>query len=319
MGIARKEGILVLVTGGAGNMGRRLASALAERGFRVRALCLSGDPAAAALEAGGIEIAFGDVTRKETLAPAMQGVETVFHLAALLLSPAKPEAFSAVNDRGTRNLVEASEAAGVGHFIYVSSISVMYPHTNAYARSKRRGEKWVERSRLRHTIIRPSLAYEDGGAIEFMRFVDHLRRKSAVVLLPGGGAALKSPVHIDDLVAGFLSLPGNPAAFGKTYVFSGGEPVSLRDMAAALLRHMGRPKPVVGVPAWICLPLAIAFGTLARATGRDTGFNYQTYTGLVQDAAPSSREAREDLGFNPRTFRDGLQTLNSLKDCLKAK
>lgn len=316
--MARKDEVLILVTGGAGNMGRRLALALAGQGSRVRALCLPGDPAAEAMEKSGIDIAFADITRKESLGPSMQGIETVFHLAALLLSPGRPEAYAAVNGQGTRNLVEASEAAGVGHFIYVSSISVMYPQSNAYARSKLRGEEWVKKSRLRHTIVRPSLAYEDGGAIEFMRFVEHLRRKSAVVLLPKGGAALKRPVHIEDLVTGFLSLPGNPAAFGKTYVFSGGEALTLRDMAVALLRHMGRPKPVVGVPAWICLPLAIAFGALAKATGRDTGFNYQTYTGLVQDAAPSPREAAEELGFNPRSFEAGLETLASLRGCLKS-
>lgn len=295
-------------------MGRRLALALAGRGFRVRAICLPGDPAAERLEREGIEIAYADVTRRESLTAAIEGAETVFHLAAVLLSPCRPDVFPAVNAEGTRNLVEACEAAGVSHFIYVSSISVEYPDPNAYARSKLRGEEWVKGSRLPYTIVRPSLAYEDGGAIEFMRFVGHLRR-GPFVLLPKGGSALKSPVHIQDLVDGFLALPGNPKAFGKTYVFSGGEALSLRDMASALLAHMGRPKPVIGVPAWICLPAAIALGAMARVTGRDMGFDYQTYTGLVRDAAPSCREAQEDLGFRPRPFRRGLETLGALKGC----
>ncbi len=298
-------------------MGRRLALALAEKGFRVRALCLPDDPGVAKLPGFPVETVFGDITRKETLASALQGVRTVFHLAAVLIAPGRPDLLRSVNAEGTRNMVEASEAAGVGHFIYVSSISVEYPASNAYARSKLQGEAFVKASRIPHTIVRPSLAYQDGGALEFMRFVDHLKR-GPLVFLPGGGRALKSPVHIDDLVSGFLALPDNPRAFGKTYVFSGGETLSLRDMADALLAHMGRPKPVVGIPAWLCLPGIALLRAWAKLTGRENPFTYQTYTGLVQDAAPSHQSAQDDLDYRPRPFHQGLATLVSLRDCLRA-
>ncbi len=297
-------------------MGRRLALALADIGARVRLLCLTDDPGVAGLQGHPFEIAFGDITRKETLAPALEGVKTVFHLAALLIAPGGPDVLHRVNAEGTRNMVEASERAGAGHFIYVSSISVEYPASNAYARSKLDGEMWVKRSKLRYTIVRPSLAYEDGGALEFMRFVGHLKR-GPLVLLPGGGRALKNPVHIEDLVAGFLALPGNPKAMGKTYVFTGGEILSLREMAESLLAHMGRSKPVVGVPAWLCLPGIALFWAWSKATGRNNPFTWQTYTGLMQDAVPSHQSARDDLGYHPRPFHQGLATLESLRGCLR--
>jgi NADH dehydrogenase len=298
-------------------MGRRLAQALAGKGHRVRALCLPGDAAAAGLRAIPVETVSGDVTRPETLSAALQGVEVVFHLAAVLSSPGRPEVFQAVNAAGTGNLVQAAEAAGVGHFIYVSSVSVAYPRGNAYARSKLRGEEWVKGARLPFTIVRPTLAYEDGGAAEFMAFVAHLRR-GPLAALPQGGRARKNPVHVEDLVAGFLALPGNPSAFGKTYVFSGGEALSLRDMARALLEHMGRPKPILGVPAWICLLGAGASWLFAKLTGNAPAFTWQAYTGLIQDADLPPDAARADLGYAPRPFRAGIATLASLRDCLKA-
>jgi nucleoside-diphosphate-sugar epimerase len=309
---------LVLITGGAGNMGRKLALALAEKGLRVRAMCLPDDPGLLDLIGGPVELVSGDITRKETLGPALSGVDTVFHLAAVLLSPGRPEAFRNVNAEGTRNLVEAAESAGIGHFIYVSSISVGYPASNAYARSKLQGEEYVKRSRLPFTIVRPSLAYQDGGAVEFMRFVAHLKH-GPVVFLPGGGRARKSPVHIGDLVAGFAALPGNPRAVGKTYAFSGGEILTLREMAARLLAHMGRPKPVLGVPGWLCLPGILLLWMRSKLTGRESPFTYQTYTGLMQDAAPDDPAAREDLGYRPRSFREGMETLDSLRNCLRKK
>lgn len=306
---------LALVTGGAGTMGRRLGRALVTRGFRTRALCLPADAASASLAPLGIEVVAGYITRPETLAEAVAGVDVVFHLAALVLSPLEPGAFRAVNADGTRNLVRACEAAGIRHFIHVSSVSVLYPWSNAYSRSKRESEEIVLASRLAATIVRPSLAYEDGGAAEFMRFVDHLRRWP-VVPLPRVGRARKSPVHVEDLVAGFLALPGNPKAVGKVYHFTGGDVLTLREMARELLRHMGRPKPIVGFPLWLGLLLAGAARAAAALTGRAGALTVQSLTGLVQDAAPEDPVPAADLGYRPRPFREGLATLVSLKGCL---
>jgi NADH dehydrogenase len=245
----------------------------------------------------------------------LEGVSIVFHLAAMLFAPRDPSLFRTVNAEGTAHLVRASEAAGVVHFIHVSSISVLYPWSNAYAASKRQSEEIVKSSRLRHTIVRPSLAYEDGGAAEFMRFVDHLRRLP-VVFLPRGGRALKNPVHVEDLVAGFLALPGNPRVFGKTYHFTGGGALTLREMARLLLAHMGRPKPILGFPLWLGFLFAAAARAWSLASGRDSAVTVQSLTGLVQDAAPEDADAARDLGYRPRSFREGIPSLRSLEGCL---
>jgi nucleoside-diphosphate-sugar epimerase len=298
-------------------MGLRLTRALLAGGHAVRALCLPGDPAAAKARELGAETAFADIAVPASLAPALAGVHIVFHLAAIVLSPGRPDLFRRINAEGTRNLVAAAEAAGVGHFIYVSSVSVAYPLGNAYARSKARGEAYVKAAaRMPWTIVRPSLAYEDGGAAEFMAFVAYLRR-GRTVWLPAGGLARKRPVHVEDLAAGFAALPGNPAAFGKTYVFSGSEALSLREMAERLLAHMGKPKPVRGVPGWACLCAVAVAWLLSRFTRRPPAFTWQTFTGLVQDADFPPDQARADLGFDPRPFRAGVAALASLRDCLR--
>jgi NADH dehydrogenase len=291
---------------------------LIARGHAVRALCLPGDPAAARAHAMGVETASGNIVDAASLPPALAGVTIVYHLAAVVLAPGRPEIFRRINAEGTRNLVAAAEAEGVSHFIYVSSVSVAYPRGNAYARSKAEGEAYVKgAARMRWTIIRPSLAYEDGGAAEFMAFVGHLRRGRSV-WLPAGGRARKRPVHVEDLAAGFAALPGNPVAFGKTYVFSGSEALSLREMAERLLGHMGRPKPIRGLPAWICLGAVAAGWLLAKATRRPTFFTWQTYTGLVQDADFPPDLACAELGFAPRPFSAGIADLASLRACLGA-
>ena len=308
---------LILVTGGAGTMGLRLTEALRKAGHPVRALCLPGDPAAARVRAAGAEAVFGDIADPDSLPPALIGARIVFHLAAVLLSPGHPGVFRRINAEGTRHLVAAAEAAGVSHFIYVSSISVAYARGNAYSRSKARGEAHVRAARMPWTLVRPTLAYADGGAAEFMAFVEHVKRGRAI-WLPAGGRARKNPVHVEDLASGFAALPGNPASFGKTYVFSGGGSLTLREMAQALSAHMGRLRPVRSLPAWICLCAVGAAWIWAKVIRRPPFFTWQTLTGLLQDADAPCDAARADLGYAPRPFRAGLATLASLRDCLKA-
>lgn len=85
-----------------------------------------------------------------------------------------------------------------------------------------------------------------------MRGVKIVWHLAAILIAPGRPEVLRA-VNSEgtrNLVAGFLTLPGNAKAYGKTYSFTGGEILSLREMAAELLSHRCRPKPMLGVPAW---------------------------------------------------------------------
>jgi len=292
------ERLSILVTGGAGEIGSRLVRRLVEDGHHVRALVLPGDPGRARLE--DCEIAEGDVTRPETLGPALAGIHTVYHLAAVLLVE-EPELFVRVNIEGTRNLVLAARDAGVEHFIHVSSASAVYPRSTPYSRSKRVGERIVRSSGLTWTIVRPTLVYERGGGLEFRTFAEYVAR-FPVVPLVGDGRARKNPVHADDLVHGLLAICGNPVTHSKLYNLCGGEVLSVRELAELVLARRGRRRPVIPVPLPLCRIAAALYGRLG---GRAMLMRH-TLAGLTQDADLDSRSAVRDLGYNPRGIRQGL-------------
>src|SRR5215471_11332952 len=125
----------ILVTGAAGVMGRRLVARLLADGFRVRSLVLPGDPERERLVALGSEVCEGDVRSPETLRGICAGVDTVYHLAAIIISH-DPSVFARINRDGTANILAEADAASVRHFIYVSSASVTYPKRTPYAESK---------------------------------------------------------------------------------------------------------------------------------------------------------------------------------------
>jgi len=290
----------ILITGAAGEIGSRLARRLHDRGHHVRALVLPGDPLVGRL-AGTATVHFGDVTKPETLAGPLQGVDVVYHLAAVLLGE-NADSFRAVNVEGTRHVVDAAAAAQVGHLVHISSASVVYPRTTHYSRSKQQAEQIVRAcGSLNFTLVRPTLVYDREGGLEFKMYADFVKRYPILPLL-AGGRARKRPVHVEDLLSGLVAMAANPVTYGKTYNLSGGETLTLRELAALLLERQGLTKPVLIVPASLGRIAARAWGLLNR---RPLLMEH-TIAGLTQDADLDPSAAMQDLGYRPIGVRAGI-------------
>jgi dihydroflavonol-4-reductase len=129
--------MLTLVTGATGYLGVELVRELRAQGREVRALIRSED-AGRRLEGTGAATILGDVTRPETLPPALEGVSRVFHLAGVVGHRASDQRrLQQVNVEGSRNLLEAAATAGVERIVYTSSVGAMGPAaTPEYPRSE---------------------------------------------------------------------------------------------------------------------------------------------------------------------------------------
>jgi NADH dehydrogenase len=289
---------MILVSGGAGVMGQRLIAGLRQRGEKVRVLDRPGT------QLDAVDLRYGDVSDAATLAGIFDGVDTVYHLAAVLISP-DPTVFERVNVQGTRNMVEGAGAAGVRHFIFISSASVIYPHTTPYSLSKRAAERIVREQKAMHwTIVRPTLAYNESGGEEFRMFTEYLN-KYPVVPFIGRGKARKNPVHVDDLVQGFLAIAGNEKTYGKTYNLSGGEEIAIRELARLILQHHNLCKPIITVPVWLCKLLA----AILERTVQNPPLTWNVIAGLTQDANLDHALATADLGYRPIGIREGLNLI----------
>lgn len=298
---------LALVTGAAGVMGARLVRGLVAAGWRVRALVLPGDPLRARLAdaalGAALEIHEGDVADAASLRGACDGVDTVYHLAAVIISH-DPSVFTRVNREGTRHVVAEAARAGARHFIYVSSASVTYPRLTPYAVSKLAAEDIVKAEpRLAHTIVRPTLVYDVGGGQELLMFLAYLRRFPLVVPFIGAGRARKRPVWAADVMDGLLRLAGNPVALGKTYNLSGPDAIAIADFGRLLLRQHGERRLLLPVPVPLCRALAWALG---RVMARPP-LTPSAIAGIVNDANLDPGLATRELGYHPLSVREGLR------------
>jgi len=287
------QGHRVLVTGAAGVLGSRLVARLIRAGFAVRGLVMPADPLRARVEQLGCEIWEGDIRDASSLRGLCDDVDSVFHLAAIIISH-DVSAFARINLEGTANLLAAADGARVRHFVYVSSASVTYPRLTPYAQSKLAAEALVAARSGEHTIVRPTLVYDENGGLELRMFLDYLRR-FAVVPFIGAGAALKRPVWSEDIVDGLARVANNPIAFGKIYNFSGGEAISMKDFAHLLLQQHGADRPFVHLPVAPCRALA----HVLRRLMAEPPLTLNAIAGVINDANLDPSQAMRDLGYQP--------------------
>ena len=176
-----------LVTGANGFVGRAVLRRLAlEQGEIARAFVRPGGRD----RCDATEIVEGDLSDPSTFTAALEGVDRVIHAGARVATTGAWEEFEAVNVEGTRALIAAGEAAGVGHFVHVSSLSVYdVPADNAavdedspleseagdrgfYARSKLDADRVAQAAIARGapvTIVRPGLIFGPGRKVPLAR------------------------------------------------------------------------------------------------------------------------------------------------------
>lgn len=278
----------------------RLVRRLRARGLAVRVVDLDRPGTARRITTEGAEFRPADILEPSSLAPALEGGALVVHLAAVLLAHGDNGLLARVNRDGTAHLLAGAQAAGIRRVVHVSSISVHYRRQNAYSRSKRDAEDLVRASGLDWTILRPTLAWGDPAAIEHETFRQRVLRP-ALLPLPGGGRARKAPVHVDDLAAAFEAALSRPQSVHAEIDLPGSRVLSLADMAREIRTFAGRRGPILPVPVLLAAAIART-APVWRRIGLVPPLDWQTLTGLLEDAAPSGVRARTLLGWTSRPW-----------------
>ena len=305
----------IAITGVGGFMGTRFAERVVERGDTV--VGLERDPRAATrARTAGREIVEGDVCDAKDAARLCEGAEVVFHTAAIVGEGGDIGPYRRVNVGGTRTMVEAARAAGVRHFVHVSSVMVYgfdYPanvaedgplrgENNAYCQTKIESEEAAEKAHgdMTLTIVRPGDVY---GPLSMPWVVRPLQlMKQGLFVLPSG-AGLINQAHIDNLCdAVFLAIDlGAAGAFNVT----DDEPMPME-------RYFGRIADLIGkkvrtLPAGLLRP---TFGALERVfdvVGKEPPARAVAMRFLQRRNAYSIARARKVLGYAPRIgFEEGM-------------
>lgn len=302
----------VLVTGGTGFIGSHLVESLLARGETVR--CLVRSPRRLRWLAGlDVDVVAGDCTRPESLAPAVAGVERVFHLAGTTFAPTET-AFFHYNAAGTRHLLDACVAAGgVETFVMMSSQAAAGPGTRdnparetdpprpltAYGRSKLAAERHcLDRAdRLSVRILRPSAVYgpRDTAFLPYFRLV-----KRGFLLEFGAGEREISLCFVNDLVEGLVRVADSHLESGSVYFIADSEPYSwdaVETLLCALLGVTGRRIIVPGIVLKTAGVIGQAYGALTR---KAVPINRARAAEMLEKHwVCDTAAARRELGYSP--------------------
>jgi dihydroflavonol-4-reductase len=311
----------VLVTGATGKVGHAIASALLDRGDRVRALVRDPQRAASILPAG-VEPLRGDATEGASLTAAVEGCELVFNAMGLPEQWVRDDGiFDRVNALGSGALAAAAKRAGVRRFVHTSTHDVFhadsgqrfdetmladYPKGTAYERSKQHAEELVlaERDEMEVVILNPAGVYGPTPAptpsFENGLFEPVVRKRLPAVPPGGTGYAFVAGVADGHLLA------ADRGSDGERYILADGY-ASFREIAETVkgVAGRGRVPPVIPVP--VAKALASAGEGVSRLIRRPPLLPKGQLTYFLWQARPDSSKAQRELGWQTTPLEEGVR------------
>jgi dihydroflavonol-4-reductase len=312
-----------LVTGATGFLGSAVARALLGQGHTVRVMARANSDKRN-LDGIDVEIVDGDLTRPETLEPALKGCTALFHVAAdYRLWVRDPDAMYRANVAGSAALMRAAAGAGVGRVVYTSSVAVLgidksgkpadeeTPVTVAdmvghYKRSKFLAEEAVAKvareTGLSVVTVNPStpIGPRDIKPTPTGRTIV----MAATGRMPAYVDTGLNLVHVDDCAAGHLLAfaKGRP---GERYIL-GGEDYSLANMQSLIAGMSGQKAATISLPVAPLYPLALAAEWIAYFTGKEPMLIRDTLRMAKKRMFFSSAKAERELGYKFRLAVEGL-------------
>lgn len=315
----------VLITGGTGFIGSRLAQRCLQRGDEVVVLAQSNTHAEAdnirELEAVGVSVVLGDVSNQQAINVAIDGCEVVFHLAAAQHEANVPDQhFWNVNVEGTRNLLDASVEARVKRFIHGSTIGVYGVEVqgeldeesekkpdNIYGITKKAGEELVlsYKDKLPLSIIRISETYGPGDRRLLKLYKGIKQRKFFVI---GDGSNKHQLIYIDDLIDGLFLASTEESALGEIFVLAGAEILTTNEMIETIASVLNVKNFPVRAPMWPFFILALIMEKTLRPLGIQPPLHRRRLDFFKKTLFFSNQKSKKLLGFEPRVdFKTGSE------------
>src|SRR3989440_1636176 len=323
----------VLITGATGLLGGHLIKELEQRNEQIRALVLPVENADSLLKQG-VEVMRGDITDASTLAPAVQDVDLIFHLAGMMGVWRPLSHYRLVNVTGSENLYKAAQKAGVRRFVHTSSHTVyglghgrfmtendpLRPDPDPYSITKAEGDRLIRRlmlsSDMETVILRPGTFFGPGDRLHFGRMAQKMKDGKGVIIGRGNNAL--PFCYVTDVVQGFLLAAYHEKAPGNVYNITNDRPLTQQEIFDAIADAVGGVRPKRHLPYLPVYYGAIAAEKVVAPATRTKPFVTQLGAMMFgSDNKHSVEKARRELGFEPKVdLREGIKRA---AECVNAR
>ena len=323
--------MFALVTGAGGFLGQYLVEQLVARGDRVRALARGHYPD---LERLGVECILADIRDATAVRNACEGVEAVFHTAAVAGIWGPWEHFYSINVIGTQNVIEGCRAKGLSRLVYTSSPSVTFDGSSQegvdesapyprkwlchYQHTKALGEQAVLAASgpaLSTCALRPHLIWGPRDSHLIPRLI--ARARAGQLRRVGDGTNRVDMVYVENAAEAHLqaadALLPQSAVAGNAYFISQGEPVNCWQWIDEILALAALPP----VSSSISTRTAWSAGAMLEAVYRALGLTSEPrMTRFLAAQLGTSHyfninRAKRDFNYSPRiSTAEGMRRLH---------
>lgn len=315
----------ILITGSTGYIGSKLTAKLALQGHQVHLLCRT-SPTLPQFQKPNIKVFIGDITDAESIRPALENVDRVYHLAAYARLWAKDASvFHRFNVKGTENVLNEAKRSGVLKVVYTSTAGVIGPSNdkpmtetdpritgffNLYEETKSQAEAVAmdyAKQGLNICILNPSRIYGPGldtGSNPVTKIVE-LYMKEKWKLIPGSGNDIGSYPYIDDVVDGHISAMEKGRS-GERYIL-GGVNVTFNELMSAIKKYSGIEKKLRHIPFPVLNAVSHLMLWNAKITGKYPMITPDWVAKYKYDWALNSSKAVNELGYTIRPFEEGIK------------
>lgn len=316
----------VLVTGGTGFLGQRLALKLKELGYDVtvlgRNLTIGKE-----LSNKGLQFVPVDLTETAPTIATCQGQDYVFHCAALSSPWGKYRDFYSANVLGTKNIIKGCQKHGIKRLVYVSTPSIYFNFShrlniaeneplpkrpaNNYAKTKLLAETEInqaDRQGLPVITIRPRGIFGPGDTAILPRLIK-ASNKTGIPLINAGKACIDM-TYVDNVVdALLLCQNADDSCLGKFFNITNGEPMCLAVLLEMLSQKLGYPfkyKPIsYHIAYWVAA--AMEAGSNILLFGKEPILTRYTVGLLAFNQTLDITAAKLELGYQPKiSIEEGL-------------
>jgi predicted dehydrogenase/nucleoside-diphosphate-sugar epimerase len=324
------RGKKVLVTGAAGFLGSNLAGALWRCGAEVRALVR--DPTRVSFELEqSAEILEGNIHDRPAVAAALEGIDLVFHCAAVTTNNVPWDVHRETNIEGTRILLEEALRAEVGRLVHVSSVIVYGVDgrqngtsvTEAaayggdsdrwayYLRSKQAADRialdFGRETGLPTTVVRPGVIYGPGSEGPLKRGLVQLGPLQLTVGRPTNSIPL---TYVDNVVDGLLLAGTTAEAAGEAYNLVDEPQLDASAAAARAAELTGEQSRLVPLPKPLLMIAARWFERQGERADADVPPRLSRFqiAQHARDLRFDAGKARQQLGWRPEVgLEEGMR------------
>ncbi len=291
----------IVVAGGTGFLGREITGALLDAGHAVTVASRS-NPTKRPIDARAKWVA-GDVTSVASLTTAVTGADLVVDAVQFpnspIENPKKGYTYEKIDLGGTRNLVDATKAAGVPEFIGLSGVGVAADAPYHWLRFKWQEEQYIIASGLSYTIFRPSWVYGPGD-ISLNRFLGFAKMLPFIPVI-GNGKTKISPLYVHDLAVHVAAAVDRPSARGKIFEIGGPHVLTMNEVIRIALKVAGKKRFLLHNPAGM---MKLVAGVIQHAPGRPLTPDAIDF--IMQDGVADTRSLQEEFKLPLTPLAQGL-------------